>query len=135
MSEAPPPPPPMSPGPPPGPPPPAQPPMQPPPPGYSQPAPYGQPYGVPDAQGAMLSMILGIIGLVLSPLACCCGVLVVVPLGLGIPAVILGFQARGKIAASPGQLGGRRKAPGGVGTGGPPIGRDVHPPLVSPASP
>ena len=96
--------------------------MQPPPPGFSQPAPYGQPYGVPDAQGAMLSMILGIIGLVLSPLACCCGVLVVVPLGLGIPAVILGFQARGKIAASPGQLGGSGKALAGIVTGGTAIG-------------
>ena len=96
--------------------------MQPPPPGYSQPAPYGQPYGVPDAQGSMLSMILGIIGLVLSPLACCCGVLVVVPLGLGIPAVILGFQARGKIAASPGQLGGSGKALAGIVTGGTAIG-------------
>src|SRR5256885_16842102 len=119
MSEAPPPPPPMTPGPPPGPPPPAQPPMQPPPPGYSQPAPYGQPYGVPDAQGAMLSMILGIIGLVLSPLACCCGILVVVPLGLGIPPGILGFQARGRIAPPPGHPGGSgqalaRPAPGGT---------------------
>ena len=96
--------------------------MQPPPPGYSQPAPYGQPYGVPDAQGSMLSMILGIIGLVLSPLACCCGILVIVPLGLGIPAVILGFQARGKIAAAPGQLGGSGKALAGIVTGGTAIG-------------
>src|SRR5438045_6513060 len=133
MPEAPPPPPPMSPGPPPGPPPPAQPPMQPPPPGYSQPAPYGQPYGGPAAQGAMLSMILGIIGLGLSPLACCCGVLVVVPLGLGIPAVILGFQARGKIAASPGQLAGSGEALAGIVRGGTASGLATVLPLVSPA--
>jgi hypothetical protein len=97
-----------------------QPPMQPPPPpsGYSpQPAPYGQPYALPDAPGSLVSMILGIVGLVLSFLGCC-GVFAVVPAGLGIAALVLGFQARGKIAAAPGQYGGSGKALAGIITGG-----------------
>ena len=95
----------------------------PPPPGYpQQPAPYGQPYGLPDAQGALISMILGIIGLVLTPLTCCCGVGVIIPLGLGIAALVLGFQARGKIAAAPGALGGSGKALAGIITGGTAVG-------------
>ena len=101
-----------------------QPPMSPPPPpGYPmQPAPYGQPYGVPDAQGALVSMILGIIGLVLTPLTDCCGVGVVVPLGLGIAALVLGFQARSRVAAAPGALGGSGKALAGIITGGTAVG-------------
>ncbi|HET7420126.1 MAG TPA: hypothetical protein VFL27_07070 [Candidatus Dormibacteraeota bacterium] len=99
--------------------------MQPPPPpaGYpQQPVPYGQPYGLPDAQGSLVSMILGIIGLVLTPLTCCCGVGAIVPLGLGIAALVLGFQARSKIAAAPGALGGSGKALAGIITGGTAVG-------------
>ena len=100
--------------------------MQPPPPGYSaQPAPYGQPYGLPDAQGALVSMILGIIGLVLTPLTCCCGVGVIIPLGLGIGALVLGFQARSRVAASPGALGGGGKALAGIITGGTAVGISI----------
>ena len=94
----------------------------PPPPGYPQPAPYGQPYGVPDAGGALISMILGIVGLVLTPLTCCCGVGVIIPLGLGIAALVLGFQARSRIAAAPGALGGSGKALAGIITGGTAVG-------------
>jgi hypothetical protein len=98
----------------------------PPPPGYpQQPVPYGQPYGVPDAQGALVSMILGIIGLVLTPLTCCCGVGVIIPLGLGIAALVLGFQARSKVAAAPGQLGGSGKALAGIITGGTAVGISI----------
>ena len=100
--------------------------MQPPPPsGYSQqPVPYGQPYALPDAPNATLSMILGIIGAVLSFLGCC-GIFVVVPAGLGIAALVLGFQARGKIAAAPGQYGGSGKALAGIITGGVAVGLAV----------
>ena len=96
-----------------------QPPMQPPPPpGYpQQPVPYGQPYALPDAPGSLVSMILGIVGLVLSFLGCC-GFFAVVPAGLGIAALVLGFQARGKISAAPGQYGGSGKALAGIITGG-----------------
>ena len=101
--------------------------MSPPPPsGYPQPAPYGgQPYGMPDAQGAMISMILGIVGLVLTPLTCCCGVGVVIPLGLGIAALVLGFQARSRIAAAPGAPGGSGKALAGIITGGTAVGISI----------
>lgn len=92
-----------------------------PPPGGYQPAPYGQPYGIPDASGSLVSMILGIIGLVLSFLGCC-GIFIVVPAGLGVAALVLGFQARGKIAAAPGQLGGGGKAMTGIITGAVAIG-------------
>lgn len=102
-----------------------QPPMQPPPPGYGQqPVPYGQPYAAPDAPGSLVSMILGIVGLVLSFLGCC-GFFAVVPAGLGIAALILGFQARGKIAAAPGQYGGSGKALAGIITGGIAVGLAV----------
>jgi len=77
---------------------------------------------MPDAQGATLSMILGIVGLVLSPVTCCCGVGVVVPLGLGIAALVLGFQARNRVAAAPGALGGSGKALAGIITGGTAVG-------------
>jgi hypothetical protein len=97
----------------------------PPPPGGYQPAPYGQPYGLPDAQGALVSMILGIVGLVLTPLTCCCGVGVVIPLGLGIAALVLGFQARTRIAAAPGALGGSGKALAGIICGGTAVGISV----------
>jgi hypothetical protein len=97
----------------------------PPPPGGYQPVPYGQPYGLPDAQGALVSMILGIVGLVLTPLTCCCGVGVVIPLGLGIAALVLGFQARSKIAAAPGALGGSGKALAGIICGGTAVGISV----------
>lgn len=94
--------------------------MQPPPPGgfAPQPAPYGgQPFALPDAPNSLLSMILGIIALVLSFLGCC-GVFIVVPAGLGVAALVLGFQARGKINAAPGQYGGSGKAMTGIITGG-----------------
>ena len=73
----------------------------------------------------MVSMILGIVGLVLTPLTCCCGVGVVVPLGLGIGALVLGFQARSRIAAAPGALGGSGKALTGIITGGTAVGISV----------
>ena len=67
-------------------------------------------------------MILGIVALVLSPLTCCCGVGVIIPLGLGIAALVLGFQARNRIAAAPGALGGGGKALAGIICGGTALG-------------
>ena len=75
-------------------------------PGVGQPTPYAPPGVVADAQYAMPAMVLGILSLCLLPLACFCGIgeLIVIP--LGIVAVVLGFMARNKIAASQGTLGG-----------------------------
>jgi hypothetical protein len=95
----------------------------PPPPQQYQPG-YAQPYPPtrPDAQYAMVAMVLGILSLCLLPLACFCGFgeLIVIP--LGIVAVVLGFLARGKIAASQGTLGGSGKALAGIITGGTGLG-------------
>jgi len=62
-------------------------------------------------------MVLGIISICALPLACCCGLgeLVVIP--LGIVAVVLGFMARNRVAASQGTLGGGSKALAGIVTG------------------
>ena len=86
-------------------------------PGSGQPYPYAPPYRVPDASGAVPAMVLGIISICALPLACCCGVgeLVVIP--LGIVAVVLGFMARNRVAASQGTLGGGSKALAGIVTG------------------
>ena len=80
-----------------------------------------QPYGLPDAPNSTLSMILGIVGLVVSFLGCC-GFFSVIPLGLGIAAVILGVNARGKITAAQGAFGGSGKAMAGIVTGAVAIG-------------
>jgi len=95
----------------------------PPPPQQYQPG-YGQPYQptLPDAQYAMVAMVLGILSLCLLPLACFCGFgeLIVIP--LGIAALVLGFMARSRIAASQGTLGGSGKALAGIITGGTGLG-------------
>src|SRR5207302_9037448 len=72
-ADNPPPPPPESPPPPPPPPPPGG-SIVPPPPGAPQPYGVGAPYALPEAQGALPAMVLGIIGLVLLPRSRCCGV-------------------------------------------------------------
>lgn len=71
---------------------------------YAQPV-YSQPtmgYSVPTAPEALWSMILGIASLV------CCGLV------LGIPAIILGSNAKKKIASAGGALGGEGMAKAGV---------------------
>ena len=67
-------------------------------------------------------MVLGILALCFLPLGCCCGVgwLIVVP--LGIAAIVLGFNARSKVAVSQGMLGGSGKALAGIVMGGTAIG-------------
>ncbi|TME02300.1 MAG: hypothetical protein E6I53_13815 [Chloroflexi bacterium] len=91
-------------------------------PGVGQPTPYAPPGVVADAQYAMPAMVLGILSLCLLPLACFCGIgeLIVIP--LGIVAVVLGFMARNKIAASQGTLGGSGKALAAIITGGTGLG-------------
>ena len=104
------------------------PPESPPPPPQQYQPPPSQPYPsapqalLPDAQYAMPAMVLGILSLCLLPLACFCGVgeLVVIP--LGIAAVVLGFMARNRIAASQGTMGGSGKALAGIITGGTGLG-------------
>ena len=90
------------------------PPAQPPGPPYQY---LPSPYGRQEAQYATAAMVLGILSLVLMPLACCCGIgeLLIIP--LGILAVIFGFTARSRIAASQGALGGDGKALAGIITG------------------
>jgi hypothetical protein len=70
-----------------------------------------------DAQGAMPSMVLGIVSIVLTPFGCCCGVGEVVVIPLGIVAIVLGVNARNRVAASQGMLGGEGKALAGIITG------------------
>src|ERR1700687_5449838 len=105
--------------PPPGSPPPAPPTRPPRPPSPAQPQPYPMvPGGMPiEAPGATASMILGIVAVVLAPIGCFCGFLEIVALPLGIVAVVLAFRARGRIAQSPGTLGGSGKALAGLITG------------------
>ena len=104
------------------------PPESPPPPPQQYQPPPSQPYPsapqalLPDAQYAMPAMVLGILSLCLLPLACFCGVgeLIVIP--LGIAAVVLGFMARNRIAASQGTMGGSGKALARIITGGTGLG-------------
>lgn len=81
--------------------------------GYSYPPPYVR----QEAQGATPSMVLGILSLVFLPVGCCCGLGEVVVIPLGVIAVVLGFSARSKVAASQGALGGDGKALAGIVTG------------------
>ena len=101
-------------------PPPAPPPPPPggqPPAGYTPQPGYGAPMARPEAQGATISMVLGIIALVLTPVGCCCGLIEIVPIVLGVVAVIMGIQARNRVNASGGTLGGGGKAQAGLITG------------------
>jgi hypothetical protein len=90
-------------------------------PGYGGPAPYA----LPEAQGALPAMILGIIALVLLPLACCCGVGSLASIVLGILALVFGIMARNRINASGGTLGGSGKAMAGIICGGIAVGLAV----------
>src|SRR2546421_10485752 len=87
-----------------------------------QPTPYTPPYALPDAQYAMPAMVLGILSLCLLPLACFCGIGLLIVIPLGIAALALGFVARSKIATSQGTLGGSGKALAGIITGGTGVG-------------
>ena len=87
------------------------------PPGYGgQPFPPFQ-YPRPEASEATPSLVFGILSLVALPLGCCCGIGYLVALPLGAAGVVFGFNARNKIAASRGGLGGDGKALGGIVTG------------------
>ena len=59
-------------------------------------------------------MVLGIVSIVALPLVCCCGVGELLAIPAGIIAVVLGFTARSKVAASRGALGGDGKALAGI---------------------
>jgi hypothetical protein len=72
------------------------------------------PYIRPDAPGATASMVLGIVALAGLPLICCCGLGEFIVLPLGIIAVVLGVQARTRVAAAQGALGGDGKALAGI---------------------
>ena len=92
----------------------------------SYPQPYQPGYGpAQDAQGAMPAMVLGIVSLVVLPLACCCGFGGLAPLILGILAIVFGVMARNRITASQGALGGRGKAMAGIITGAIAVGLAV----------
>ncbi len=94
-------------------------------PGYGQASPFTPPALAPEAQYAMPAMVLGILSLCLLPLACFCGIGEFIVIPLGIVAVILGFMARSRIAASQGALGGSGKALAGIITGGTGLGIGV----------
>ena len=88
------------------------PPPPPPPPGYGQQPgyPQQQPYGIvavgPETHSnAIISLILGIVGIT------SCSILT------GIPALILGYKARGEIDAAPTRYTGRGMAVAGIITG------------------
>ena len=87
-----------------------------PPPPFSQPGGYRYPppFVRQDAQGATAAMVLGIVSLVALPLICCCGFGELLAIPAGLAAVVLGFSARTKIAASRGALGGDGKALAGI---------------------
>jgi len=91
-----------------------------PPPAAPQPYGYGAvpPIVLPEASGATPAMVLGIISLVIVPLACCCGIGSIAPIVTGILAVIFGFMARNRVNSSGGTLGGGGKAMAGIITGG-----------------
>ena len=59
-------------------------------------------------------MVLGIVALAGLPVICCCGLGELIVLPIGIIAVVLGVQARSRIAASQGALGGDGKALAGI---------------------
>lgn len=98
-----------------------------PPPASPQPYGYGAvpPIVLPDAQGATPAMVLGIVGLVVLPLGCCCGVGSVASVVLGILAIVFGVRARNLVNASGGTLGGGGKAMAGIVCGGIAVGLAV----------
>jgi hypothetical protein len=59
-------------------------------------------------------MVLGIVALAGLPVICCCGLGEFIVLPLGIIAVVLGVQARSRVAAGQGALGGDGKALAGI---------------------
>jgi len=89
----------------------------PPQPGYTPQPGFGAPMARPDAQGATVSMVLGIIALILTPVGCCCGLIEIAAIVLGVVAVVMGIQARNRVNASGGTLGGGGKAQAGLITG------------------
>lgn len=91
-----------------------------PPPAAPQPYGYGAvpPMVLPEASGATPAMVLGIISLVVVPLACCCGIGAGASIILGLIAVVFGIMARNRVNASGGTLGGGGKAMAGIITGG-----------------
>src|SRR6266511_3992026 len=101
------------------------PPPPPPPPGGMQPQPYQpqppgyqQPYVLPEAQGVTPAMVLGIVSVCLMPVGCCCWFLELLAVPLGVVAIVMGVNARNRVNASQGTLGGGGKATAAIVTGG-----------------
>ncbi|HEY3086287.1 MAG TPA: hypothetical protein VGK28_12615 [Candidatus Dormibacteraeota bacterium] len=79
---------------------------------------YGQPYALPEAQGATPAMVLGIVSVCLMPIGCCCWFLELLAIPLGVVAIFMGVNARNRVNASQGTLGGGGKATAAIVTGG-----------------
>ena len=62
-------------------------------------------------------MVLGIVSVCVLPLGCCCGLVELVALPLGIIAIVFGVRARSQITQSQGALSGGGKATAGIVTG------------------
>ena len=63
-------------------------------------------------------MVLGIVSVVAMPIGCCCWYLELLAIPLGVVAVVMGVNARNRVNASQGTLGGGGKALAGIITGG-----------------
>jgi hypothetical protein len=72
---------------------------------------------LPEAQGATPAMVLGIISVCVMPIGCCCWFLELLAIPLGVVAIFMGVNARNRVNASGGTLGGRGKAMAGIITG------------------
>src|SRR5580765_4065134 len=77
-------------------------------PGYGQPVPYAA-VGRPEAQGTTTAMVLGIVAVCLSLVGCDCWFLEIGAIPLGIVAVVMGVNARNRVNAGQGSLGGGGK--------------------------
>jgi hypothetical protein len=75
-------------------------------------------YGQPEAQGATPAMVLGIVSVCLMPIGCCCWFLELLAVPLGVVAIVMGVNARNRVNASQGTLGGGGKATAAIITGG-----------------
>ena len=85
-------------------------------PGYGQPYPYAA-VARPEAQNATTAMVLGIVAVVISLVGCDCWFLEIGAVPLGIVAIVMGVNARNKVNASQGALGGGGKTMAAIITG------------------
>jgi hypothetical protein len=63
-------------------------------------------------------MVLGIVSVCLMPIGCCCWFLELLAIPLGVVAIFMGVNARNRVNASQGTLGGGGKATAAIVTGG-----------------